>query len=149
VISGTMPKRQQNFHTLAFGVMCLLLGGFALLSGHFLLSDGEARPAKGLLGSSLVFVAVACFGLGMLVWFRRRIVNVFSYDGCALRFSTLGRAEMQTRDLSEIADLREWRGRGGPLGFRLCFRDGQKVYLQYGVVNAAAAAEQMRRDLRV
>jgi hypothetical protein len=44
----------------------------------------------------------------MQVRFWRRIVNELSYDGRALRFRTLGTAEMRARDLSEIADLAEW-----------------------------------------
>jgi hypothetical protein len=85
----------------------------------------------------------------MQVWFWRRIVNELSYDGRALRFRTLGTAEMRARDLSEIADLAEWQGRGGPIGYRLRFRDGEKVYLQFGVSNSTAAVEQIRRDLRM
>ena len=65
----------------------------------------------------------------------------FSYDGRTLRISTLGRPRMQTRDRSEIAEVGEWRGRGGPLGYRLKFHDGGKFYLQFGVSNAAAVVE--------
>jgi hypothetical protein len=72
----------------------------------------------------------------------------FSYDGRTLRISTLGRPRMQTRDRSEIAEVGEWRGRGGPLGYRLKFHDGAKFYLQFGVSNAAAVVEQIRYDLR-
>jgi hypothetical protein len=128
--------------------MCILFGGFGLFNGRMLLRVGEVPAQKGLLLFGLVFVAVASFGIGMQIWFRRRIVNEFTYDGHALRFRTLGMAERQTRALSEIADLGKWRGRGGPLGYRFQFRDGQKVYLQYGVSNSVAAAEQIRRDLR-
>src|SRR5260370_12494287 len=142
-----MPKWQQNFHTIGFGVMCLLFGGFGLFTGRFLLRAGDVGPTRGLVVSSLVFVAIAVFGIGMQVWFRRRIVNEFSYDGRALRFRTLGTAEMQTRDVSEIVDLGEWRGRGGPLGYRLRFRDGGKGYLQFGVSNSTVAAEVISRDL--
>lgn len=149
MISGTMPKWQQNFHRFGFGLMCLLFGGFGLLNGRFLLLARQAGPAKGLVLSSLVFITIAGFGVGMQVWFWRRIIREFSYDGRALRFRTLGTTEMKTRDLREIADVREWRGRGGQLGYRLVFRDGQKIYLQYGVPNSVAAAEQIRRDLRM
>jgi len=144
-----MPKWRQNLHTIAFGVMCLLFEGFGLFAWNFLFPAGEARPAKGLLLSGLAFFAIAGLGIGTQVWFWRRIVKEFSYDGSALRFRTLGTAEMQTQELSEIADLREWQGRGGPLGYRIGFRDGKKIYLQYGVSNSVAAAEQIRRDLRV
>lgn len=96
-----------------------------------------------------MFVAVAGFGIGSQVWFRRRLISEFHYGGGALRFRTLGTAEMQLRDLSEIAKVDNWRGRGGALGYRFRFRDGHKVYLQYGVSNSVAAAEQIRHDLRL
>jgi len=149
VISGTMPKWQQNFHTFSFGVMCFLFGGFSLFSLRFLIHAWEVHPSKGLVLISVVFFAIVGFGIGMQLWFRRRIVKEFSYDGRALLVRTLGRAEIQTLDLSELAHLGEWRGRGGPLGYRLRFRDGEKVYLQYGVSNCVAAAEQIRSDLRM
>jgi hypothetical protein len=84
----------------------------------------------------------------MQVWFRRRVVKEFNYDGSALRFSTLGTPETQTRAISEIAEIAEWQDRGGTQGYRLRFLDGQKIYLQYGVANSVAVAEQMRRDSR-
>ena len=149
MISGTMPKWQQNFHTFAFGVMCLLFGGFGLLSFRFLIGAGQVHPSKGLRLISVVFVAIAGFGIGMQVWFRRRIVKEFTYEGRALQVRTLGRAKFRTLDLSELSHLREWQGRGGPLGYRLRFRDGDRVYLQYGVSNSVAAAEQIRSDLRM
>ena len=142
-----MPKWQQNLHTFAFGVMCVLFAGFGLFSGRFLLHAGDYWQAKGLLVSSLVFVAIAALSIGLQVWFWRRIVSEFTYEGRALRFRTLGNAEMQTRDLSEIAELNVWRGRGGPLGYRLRFRDGGKIYLQYAVSNSVTAAEHIRRNL--
>ena len=149
MISGTMPRWQQNIHMFGFGLMCLLLGGFGLRSIRFLLPVRGVWPSKGLFVSSLVFMAVASFGIGMQLWFRRRLVKEFSYEGRALRYRTLGTAELQTRDLSEIAEIGDWRGRGGSLGYRLRFRDGEKIYLQHGVSNSAAAAEQIRHGLRM
>jgi hypothetical protein len=54
---------------------------------------------------------------------------------------------MQVRDLSAIEEVDEWTGRGGPLGFCIKFHDGAKLYLHYGVSNAAALAERIRYDL--
>jgi hypothetical protein len=146
VISGALPKWQQYFHTAAFALMCALFAGFGLFGGRFLLRSADWQ-FTGLLVSSLVFIAIAVLSIGLQVWFWRRIVSEFTYDGRALRFRTLGNAEMQTRDLSEIADLNVWRGRGGPLGYRLHFRDGGKIYLQYAVSNCVAVAEHLRRAL--
>ena len=51
---------------------------------------------------------------------------------------------MQTRDVTEIASIRDWRGRSGTLGYRLVFRDGRKAYLENCVSNAMALADQLR-----
>ena len=75
MISGTMPRWQQNIHMFGFGLMCLLLGGFGLRSIRFLLPVRGVWPSKGLFVSSLVFMAVASFGIGMQLWFRRRRVK--------------------------------------------------------------------------
>src|SRR5437870_3289276 len=104
-------------------------------------------PAKGLLLSSLAFVAIAVFSVGLQLWFWRRIVCEFNYDGRVLRFRTLGIPGMQSREMSDIADLRDWRGRGGSVGYRLRFANGEKVYLQYGVSNSDALAEEIRTSI--
>jgi hypothetical protein len=93
----------------------------------------------------MILVALGFILAGFSFW--GRLITEFSYDGRTLRLSTLGVPEMQTRHLSEIAEVSEWRGRGGPLGYRVKFRDGAKFYLQNGVSNAAAVAEQIRNDL--
>jgi hypothetical protein len=93
----------------------------------------------------MVLVALGLILSGF--WFWRRLITEFSYDGRTLRLSTLGIPEVQTRHLSEIAEVSEWRGRGGQLGYRLRFRDGAKFYLQNGVSSAAVVAEQIRYNL--
>ncbi len=103
---------------------------------------------KGVLFMMGWLIVLAAFGGVSVVWFWRRSITEFSYDGRALRYRTLGRPEMQMRDLSEIKDVGEWRGRGGPQGYKLKFSDGANVYLQYGVSNATAAAERIRYDIR-
>ena len=54
---------------------------------------------------------------------------------------------METLDLSEIAEIRDWIGRGNPLGFRLKFRNGRKYYIEYSVSNSAAIAAEIRYSL--
>jgi hypothetical protein len=51
---------------------------------------------------------------------------------------------MQTRDVSQVARIRDWRGRNGLLGYRLVFRDDRKAYLERAVPNAMALADQLR-----
>ena len=153
MIQGTMPKRPRIMHTLGFVFLCTVFAGVGLLSLSFLLqasqTPSKAKPAApGLFLASFVMIAVSAAGIGAQIWFRRRIVSEFSYDGSALRFSTMGRPARHPRDDSEIADIGEWRGRVGVLGYRLQFRDGGKLYLEYGVSNSGAAAEQISRNIR-
>jgi len=91
---------------------------------------------------------IALFGAVSTIWFWKRIVIEFSYDGEALRLRTLGAPEMQTRAIQEIVEVGDWRGRGGSQGYKIRFRDGQKAYLQFGVPNADRLAGQIRRDIR-
>jgi hypothetical protein len=143
-----MPRWQRNVHRTSLVLMCLLFAGFAWFNLRFLSSAQTAQARKGVYFMTAWMIAIAALCIAMSVWFWKRIVTEFSYDGSALRLRTLGRAEMQTRDVSEIQEVGEWRGRGGPQGYKLKFRDRQKVYLHYSVSNAAAAAERIRSDIR-
>jgi hypothetical protein len=143
-----MPRWQQNVHKFSVALMCLLFAGFGWFNLRFLSSAQAAQARKGVLFMTAWIIVLAAFFIGMSMWFWRRIIIEFSYDGSALRLRTLGRPEMQTRDRSEISEVDEWRGRGGPQGYKLKFRDGQKMYLHYSVTNAVAAAERIRSDIR-
>lgn len=142
-----MPKWRQYFNTFAAGFMCLLFAGLALVSSRMIVPGPPYRgPAPRVVG--LVFLAFTITAIGGQVWFRRRILSEFTYDGYTQQFRTLGVAETQIRPLSEIAEIRPWRGRSGPLGLVLLFKDRQKVYLEYSVRNAAALGMQIESDLR-
>lgn len=83
------------------------------------------------------------------MWFQRRIVCEFDYDGRALQFQTLGTRQTQVRPLEDIAKVKDWNGRGGPIGYRLVFRGGGKAYLlYYAVANSISLANQLRRDAK-
>jgi hypothetical protein len=103
--------------------------------------DMPARPMLAFLG---LFLAMIVFNIAALLWFRRRLIKDFIWDGRALRFHTLGVEQEQLRDIAEFSWLRDWSGRGGRIGYRIRFRDGQKVYLDITTPNAAAAAQQMQ-----
>ena len=45
------------------------------------------------------------------------------------------------RPLSYIKTIRDWKGRGGPLGYRLQFQDKQKLYLEFSESNFGRAGE--------
>jgi len=123
--------------------MTLLFAAFGAMNIRFLFPVAGSRPAKGILLVSCLFIVFALSAIAMQIRFRRRIITEFSYEGSALRFRTLGVPLIETRDLSEITDIRDWRGRGGSLGYRLSFRDGKVFYLEYSVSNATDLAERI------
>jgi hypothetical protein len=131
-----MPGWRRVFHACTAGLMCLLFAGVGIFNGRFVL-PGPGRPL-GMRVASGAFIAFAIVAITGSIRFSRRMISEFSYDGATLRFRTLGIA-------GEIAEVREWQGRGGPVGYKLIFRDASKAYLEYSVSNASALAEELRR----
>jgi len=143
MIAGTMPKWQQYSHR--FPVLIVILFGALIWWGL------HTAPSHQPQGRSIWPVTLmTILGLGLLgsgFWFWKRLIKEFNYDGRTFTFNTLADSDMQVRHISDIEEVGEWRGRGGPLGYFLKFRDGAKLYLQNGVSNAAALAERLRFDL--
>src|SRR5579864_1675829 len=139
MIAGTMPKWQQYGHRVPLVIVALfgalMWWGFHTAPSHH---NAFATICLIVLGLSLI---------GGVLWFWKRLIKEFNYDGRTFTFNTLASPEMQVRDLSAIQEVGEWTGRGGPLGFCIEFRDGAKLYLNYGVSNAAALAERISYDL--
>jgi hypothetical protein len=119
--------------------------GFIAVRGFFP-TPGDPRT-KGRVVASALMLAMVTFCIGGQVWFQRRTISEISFDGRGLRLRTLGTKQMETLDLSEIAEVRDWIGRGNALGYRLKFRDGRKYYLGYSVSNCAAIAAEIRYSL--
>jgi hypothetical protein len=140
-----MPKWRQYFNRFAGGFMCVLFAGLGLISARVAFAATDKAP----IIVCLIFMAFTTAAIAGQFWFQRRIVCEFDYDGLTLRFRTLGIRRTQVRPLEEIAQVEEWRGRGGPLGYRLVFRDGGKVYLEYSVANSIALANHLRWDAKV
>jgi hypothetical protein len=143
-----MPKWRQYFNRFAGGFMCVLFAGLGLISARVLFTAG-APPNKAPIIVSLLFMAFTTAAIAGQFWFLRRLVCEFAYDGLTLQFRTLGIPQTQIRPLADLAQVNEWRGRGGPLGYRLVFHDGGKVYLEYSVANSIALANQLRWDAKV
>ena len=148
LISGVMPKWQQVTHRFTIGAMCAFFLGFFLYNNHFLDQLRNPQAQKGALFMTVWIVAVAAIGGISTWWLWRRLVVEFTYDGRALRFRTLGRPQMELRDVSEIVQMKDWRGRGGSMGYKIKFRDGAKIYLQFGTPNVTALGEAIRSTLR-
>jgi hypothetical protein len=143
MIAGTMPKWQQYSHRSPV-VIVILFG--ALMWWGFHSVPSHQQQGRNVWPITLMIV----LGLGLIesgFWFWKRLIKEFNYDGRTLTFNTLANSEMQVRHISEIEEVGEWRGRGGPLGYCIKFRDGGKLYLQNGVSNAAALAEHLRNAL--
>ena len=143
MIAGKMPKWQQYGHRTPLVIVALLGAlmwwGFHTAPSH----QSQGRNAFAII----CLIVLGLILIGGVVWFWKRLIKEFNYDGRTFAFNTLSIPEMQARDLSAIEEVGEWTGRGGPLGFRIKFRDGERLYLSYGVSNAAVLAERMRYDL--
>ena len=124
--------------------MCLLFTAFAFMTAWPVLRAKASRAPTALWVAGFVYLAVAVLSIGLQLWFRRRIISEFEFEGRSLRFRTLGISSTEVRDVSEIARVRDWRGRNGMIGYRLAFRDGRKVYLERAVPNATAFADRLR-----
>jgi hypothetical protein len=140
-----MPPWRQYFHRMASGLLCLLLATVAFVGARPLLAitDGPGRN-KTLLLISILFVLISVVSLGVQFWFQRRIISEFQFDGRTLQYRTLGLAGTQERQISDVAAVRDWRGRISHLGYRITFFDGKKAYLELTVPRAAALAERLR-----
>jgi hypothetical protein len=143
MLSGVMPKSRQYFHAGICVLVCLVFGGLAVFHIQLLFPPGGGRPNTSATGLSVGFIALALGVIIMQLWFRRRIVREFTYSGSALHIRTLGIHGMQTYSLSQLADIRDWRGRRGPLGYRLVFQDGWNAYVELKVENAEALVERL------
>jgi hypothetical protein len=143
MIAGAMPKWQQYSHRSPV-VIVILFGALIWWGDH----SAPSHPPQG--HNVWAFTWMIVLGLGFIgsgMWFWKRLVKEFNYDGRTFTFNTLASPETQLRDVAAIEEVGGWTGRGGPLGYRIKFRDGAKLYLQNGVSNAAPLAEQLRYDL--
>jgi hypothetical protein len=138
MLSGVLPKSRQLFHAAMCAFICLAFGGLAVF--HFQLIF---QPNSSAAGLSIAFIALALAAIVMQLWFRRRIVREFTYTGSALHIHTLGIHAMQTYSLSQLKDIREWRGRRGPVGYRLIFTDGWNAYIESTVENSNALLDRL------
>jgi hypothetical protein len=124
--------------------MCLWFSALALLTALMLFSGGDARANQVRVVVSLLFLAFTTAAITGQFRSQRRMICDFRYDGRILQFRTLGGKQIEMRPVPDIADVREWRGRGSVLGYQLRFRDERRVYLEYSVSNSAALADRLR-----
>ena len=142
-----MPKSCRYLHKSTSVFMCLLFGGMGLINARLMAAQHTVSD-NGRLFVSFLFVLLAVGGIGVQSWFQRRMIAEFRYDGLTLEFRTIGIPEPQVRALADITLIREWRGKGGSIGYRLRFQDRQKLYLEFSVSNSIALANRLRADLR-
>jgi hypothetical protein len=143
-----MPKWRQYFNRFAGGFMCLLFAGLGWMNLRILLAPATYADNYRLL-FSLIFMVLPVSAIVSQFWFQRRIICEFGYDGYTLQYRTLGNSGTQMRLLQDLAQVKGWSGRGGPMGYRLVFQDGGKLYLENSVTNSMALSERLRGKLRV
>ena len=111
MLSGAMPRWRQYFYVIACGFILLIFVAFGVLGGRFYFRFAGTGNARSVLIPYLLFGALAIVSIGMQIWYLRRLISEFTFDGRALQFRTLGASVTQTRDVSQIADVQDWRGR--------------------------------------
>jgi hypothetical protein len=126
--------------------MCIMFAGIGLLNLR-ILSQTALQGGMAQAAFSIGFLIFVTWAIAMQFRFQRLIVSEFRYDGFIFEFRTIGVRQTQTKPLSQIAAVKEWRGRGGPQGYRIVFQDRGKVYLSYQVRNAAQVGELLRWDI--
>jgi len=147
MISGVMPKRKQIFHVCVAAFIFSVFAAAAFVNAELLLPS-HRPPANTLLRIvSFLFILLAIAVIAMQVWYRRRIIREFSYDGATLHYQTLSRAEAHSRFPAQLVAIREWAGRGGVMGYQLIFRDAPKAYLEDDTPNATALIERLMQDM--
>ena len=143
MIAGAMPKWQQYSHRSP-AVIVILFEALIWWGFH----SAPLHEPQGRNVWPITWMIVLGLGfIGSGLWFWKRLIKEFNYDGTTFTFNTLASSKIQVRDASAIEEVGEWTGRGGPLGYCMKFHDGAKLYLQNGVSNAAALVERLRCDL--
>jgi hypothetical protein len=144
-----MPTWRQYFNRLAGGFMCLLFAGLLWMNTRILFAPVNTRAESVRTLFSMIFMVLPVSAIVSQFRFQRRIICEFGYDGYTLQYRTLGNSGTQMRPLQDLARVEGWSGRGGPMGYRLIFQDGGKLYLEISVANSMALAEQLREDARI
>lgn len=139
-----MSKQRRYFHWIACGSICLFFAGFVFPSARSLIRVAAIERHREIRIAGLLLLTIPAPFIGMQLWFHWRMISEFAFDERSFQFRTLGRSRRQTRELSEIAEVREWRGRGGQFWCRLVFRDRARAYLEDSVSNSMAVAEALR-----
>jgi hypothetical protein len=146
MISGVMPRKKQILHTCVAAFIFLVFAGAGVVNAQFLLpSHGSDDPVWRVI--AFLFILLAIGIIAGQVWFRRRIIREFTYDGATLRYKTLASSEPHTRMASQLVMIRAWAGRGGVMGYRLIFHDAPKAYLEDDTPNAELLVEHLLRDM--
>jgi hypothetical protein len=110
-----MPKWRQYFYRFAGGLMCVLFAALGAGGARNPFAAGT-RPDKARIIVSLIFIAVAASAIAGQIWFQRRLVCEFDYDGPTLQFRTLGIPQTQMRPLAEITQVKDGAGEEGRSG---------------------------------
>ena len=147
IISGQRTRFQQvsaKFAPGAAGFVFVVWGLGLLLYGSALAGSPTAASRELAPFAFLPFAGIVA--IATEIWCSRGTVEEFSCDERTFRFRTRWKAHAEVRELSVIAAIHEQRGRSGPTGYRLVFRDGAKAYMPYRLPNARALAEWLRSN---
>lgn len=147
MITGVMPKRKQVFHACMSALIFVVFASAALVNGEMILPSHKPPVSDALRVIGGLFILLAIGVISMAMWYRRRIIREFQYDGVSLHYQTLAVPHMQSRFPHQLVVIREWAGRGGLMGYQLIFRDAPKAYLEDDTPNAPALIERLLQDM--
>lgn len=147
MITGVMPKRKQFFHACVSAFIFVIFAGAGLVNGEMILPSHRPPVSDALKVIGFLFILLAMGVIAMTLWYRRRIIREFQYDGTTLHYQTLAEPHMQSRFPHQLMVIREWAGRGGLMGYQLIFRDAPKAYLEDDTPNASALIERLLQDM--
>jgi hypothetical protein len=109
MIAGAMPKWQQYSHRSPV-VMVILFGALIWWGVH----SAPSHQPQGHNVWAITWMIVLGLGfIGSGIWFWKRLIKEFNYDGRTFTFNTLASSETQVRDVSAIEEVGEWTARGG------------------------------------
>ena len=150
MISGGMSRRGQLTQKIFFRCLLGLCLAVAIEAVRVVDQPGFRNAATGrhyaVAIALLLFFGFQFIFIGSQFRRNRKTIVEFACDGISIQFRRFRDTHAETRPLSDIAGVSKWRGLGEPAGFRLCFRDGSKAFVNYSLPNARELEEQLRSD---
>ncbi len=141
-ISGALPDSRRKLFVYGSMAAFIVVGTFSALTMWPLVSRIHSIPLPILL----LYGAISAMAIASYLQVRNRVITQFDYDGSTLYYRTAGHPETRTLPMVDLHKIKDWRTKGGTLGFILVFRDGQKLNVDFALANSDALIARLRKD---